>query len=319
MDPPIQTLELSKQILDGFIGVKGNTGSRNASTYRNTISRFLIYVQKADFKSILRLDADRFIGHMNTLGHKIAYKKSTIAMLHVFFDYVAENFTQMGIPFVNPIPKLKFCRFAVVDEEEESEPDVYTVEQMIQILADAKKRDYTKYIQLLILTFTGMRISECVSIRRADVNIDERFLLTGREENARKSNKDGNKPLIFFFPEPVANILFDYLQYHKKHFGETQKWLFPIRGSHYTVDNMIFFLKMLKMPFYVASHKFRRTLATFWLNKTNKVALHVVEVLSNHVISNVIYKHYAKKGKLEKRSLYDESFPEEYAAVLKSL
>ena len=73
-------------------------------------------------------------------------------------------------------------------------------------------------------------------------------------------------------------------------------------------------LEELTLPFPVRSHAFRRTLET---NQIREGApLHFVELLSNHVIKDIVMKHYNIVPIAERRALFDKYFPKAFAPIL---
>ena len=126
-----------------------------------------------------------------------------------------------------------------------------------------------------------------------------------------KSKKD----LYYIFPEVVANLLFDYLEYHEKKYNSI--WLFPSHRDNNLpakIRNLQNFLTGLNLNFKCRTHKFRHSIATF--RRKNKFPLSIRESLSNHAITSIEDKSYATVSIEQRREEYDTYFPIEYRSLI---
>lgn len=319
----------SDEMLNNYLANKERSSPSSARAYRSAITRFLEFVGKNDLTTIKRSDSERYFAHLDSaeFQFKLTYKLTQLKYIRSFFEYVAENCSD----FKNPIPNPKMFKFTpdpsrTIHETQEFESEqTFEIDEIIAVLKKAKIADYEHFMQLILLTFCGMRVSECVSIKKANIDLDERYVISGLENDCRKSNKDGKKPLIFIFPSEIADILFDYLCYHEKKYGKDEKWLFPARHSNSVsgfepTRGLQRFIHDLNCGFTIKSHKFRKTIESFHAFKGKNIAPdHIIELLSNHAITSVVFKHYAKCSIEERRSFYDQYFPNEYRKILAAL
>ncbi|MBN2156194.1 MAG: tyrosine-type recombinase/integrase [Candidatus Lokiarchaeota archaeon] len=317
-----------RNILISFLEKRNRTGSRTAQTYYSAIKRFLEFTKISSIRDITYDHTTKYFTwldrHPNNF--KLSYKSNQMKYCRSFFDYAEHIFQSKRIPFYNPVPKVKYFNFtpdetlSINEMEEKQQDQFYTKEQLKIILEKISKADYERYVQVLLLTFCGMRGSEVVSIRKDNVKVYERYLLTGMEKNARKSSKNGNG-IVFCFPKEVAIILGEYLLYHENKYGESEKWLFPgNKGEHTSIRNLQKFLTSLNFEFSVRTHKFRKTLST-WRQEIQgvKTPTYVMETLSNHAISSIEHKHYAQYGIEQRLRDYDTYFPTELKELLQIL
>lgn len=321
----------SQALISIFLEKKGRVGNGTMMAYKSAIYRFLSYVGKNNLRDIDRMDSEKYLQYLNN-GYnsgkalKLSYKQCQLNLLRSFFEGIEEFYRSKNINYFNPIPKAKFYPFSpdkalsIKEKLDNDENNAYSIDQLLILLKKSNLASYEHFIQCVLLTFCGMRISEVVSIRKENINLKKRYLMTGIEEDCRKSNKNGQNPLIFCFPEIISNLLYDYFQYHELKYPDS-KWLFPARNhrNFMATRQLQRFLTSLKLPFYVHSHKFRKTIETFQAYKTNNTPLYIIELLSNHVITSIVYKHYAKCTLEERINFYDSYLPKEYSILIKFL
>ncbi|WP_369019454.1 tyrosine-type recombinase/integrase [Promethearchaeum syntrophicum] len=303
-----------------FLDNRSTSGSGTVKVYKSAILRFLKFIQKTDLEDINREDWEKYRKYLDGRNLKKSYKLNQAKYLRSFFDFVEDNLRSKHIDFFNPIPKIKFVRFNpdqglnLKEKEEKEKDEFYTIEQMKLIFSKSNLVDYEHFMQIILLTFCGMRGSEVMSIKKDNLDLDNRYLVTGQEMNARKSQKD----LYYVFPELVANMLWDYLQIHEKKYGKDVNWLFP---SHFynhknyaKIRSLQSFLTSLNVPFKCRTHKFRHSISRF--RRANNFSRGDRETLSNHSSLSLEDRIYAKIP-IEKRiKIYDECFPKEYKALL---
>ncbi|WP_371805459.1 tyrosine-type recombinase/integrase [Candidatus Lokiarchaeum ossiferum] len=305
----------SQQIVDHVFTRRRRNASLSANVYYRIVNRFLDYSNTSDFLNLTRIEADNFLNYLDETKIKEKTKKNYLIMLYTFFDEVEEYYRSKGIQYMNPFPKAKYYQFSrdrslSLDEKEKKKIEKYlTVDQLLEILRGFYDAFYDKFIMILIMVMTGLRVSEVVSIRRENVRIDERYLFTGTEMNARKSGE-----IYAVFPKVVANLLFDYLEWIKQR-DPTSVWLFPFENdNHHRAQCLRYHLKKLNFGYKINNHMFRRSIMTYW--HRNEVPLEIIEQLSNHKPSSVSFQSYIQVTLDERRKKYDESFPEEYKKIL---
>lgn len=304
-----------------YILLRGKTGSKIQNEIKYILSHFIVFVNKPNLQDITETDVERYFNQLDARGLKRSTKRLNRAYLNSFFKSYERKARRTNPTYYNPIPPTNECHFThdPVKSMEEitlgEQEQTFTIDQLITILKEFYFINRKYFLMTTLLTFCGMRLSECLSIRIENVKPLDRYLMTGMEENARKSNRTGDHPLYFCFPEEVANLLQEYLiELHLK--DPTNLWLFPGTDTCIRTTSYVGFLNHHPFLFPVKSHAFRRTLETFQLNLTNRVPLHFVELLSNHVISSVVMKHYNKITLADRLHLYDEYLPKEYQGIL---
>ena len=335
------------KIIEQYLSERGRKSSGSEKTIRSALFRFLKYAQPASLANVTRQDVYNYLndidnkmvkkknhstGDVEYKKAKLSYKQTQLHYIRGFFEYYADNASD---PFYkNPVPSCAKYNFTDDDPlnhlelQKSIEEQCFTIDQLIEILRYFYYNQSSKYIGVsheyfmisVLLVVCGMRVSEAVSIRIENVDIDGRYIVTGIEDGCRKSNRKKTKPIYFCFPDVVAYLLNEYLRDLKQARPNTQ-WLFPSRDSKNFLPTRTFEFQLGKSlhNFPVRSHTFRKTLETFQLNPTNNVPLHIVELLSNHAIRSTVMRNYNQVTIEERRAFYDKYFPMEFAAILRYL
>ena len=73
----------------------------------------------------------------------------------------------------------------------------------MEALQIAEKSSEKILIIIGLLTARGMRVGEALTIRVENIDLQNRWLVTGFEEGVKKSPRMTKKVLLFFFPKKV--------------------------------------------------------------------------------------------------------------------
>ena len=239
----------------------------------------------------------------------ISTKEVYRATLKSFFSYVEDVLEDDDIEYYNPVPSKKSFQFTEHETDikkfSSMAEEVYSDDEIIRILELSKKK-LRDFIVFSILIVAGPRISEVLSIRIRDININERYFETGFVKDARKTSMRVKEALLFFFPEKLRHYLKKYINY----LGDNEEWLFPGRntGNHILVDSFRSHVKRNYGPKYTRFHRFRKTLITRRLLEMG-CPLWISKGLMNHDSNDVEVSHYLKMSIEEKRDFYEKYFP----------
>ena len=189
-----QSLQLFLRALEGQ-----NFSPKTLRAYGDDLTQFLSWVEKnrVDWDSPTRFDRTDIEGFMQYLAAQRmtgVTRVRKLAAIRKFFTFLEEN----RILAANPANTVKGAR------REEKEPNILFKEQYKALLYEASDniRDYA-----IIQTFlqTGIRLSELVSLRVEDVDLEHRNL-TVRQG---KGKKDRQIPLV----DEAIKALRNYLRY----------------------------------------------------------------------------------------------------------
>lgn len=278
------------------------TGSDNIRIQMWWLKTYFDIVQKTPLE-VRRSDWAAVRDAINATGNKTSSKEWKRAILRAFFESVAWD--SGSDEFLNPIPPSKKSGFTRAPNVQRNR--TLTVDQIKTILSEARSRCYEYYLIFLILAHCGMRIRELLTVKRKDVHLVERWLETGMCDGATKSNKHGNRRIIFPFPPQVRFALEQYLT-----FSPASEWLFPMvtvptRPYHYqtiaTAKNRM--QKRLGIQF--STHWFRHSL-NHYRRYVKKVSREDRKKLLNHISTDAI-ERYDDAYISDLVKLYDESHP----------
>lgn len=321
------------EFLEKYLKSKLKTGKNNMLTIRNCLIKCFNYLNTYNFQSITRQDLVRYYTYLDTC---LSYRKKPLAfatkqtnkrLVQAFFNTYCEMF---DVKNPNPKKTHKFTKNAPLTEKEETKKrneSSFSIDQLREILqyfyeeSKGKIRRNQRFLKVIIaiLTTTGMRISECLTIKRKNISFKKRCISTGLVENANKNHKR----LYFPFPEELIPILKSWL-IEAEEKDPNSEWLFTnYKGNCPTANAMASYFVYINnkniFNFKVKSHSFRKTLTTFRINGIKKTPLEIEEFLSNHASSSIIMSHYNNPTKEERVKIYDEYFPEEYKPILELL
>lgn len=239
-------------------------------------------------------DLDNVVRAIDIAPYKKNTKMQRWSTIKAYYEWCLDRLRRNGIKVENQLPlRVKFNATqndVSIDNDEGCE--IFSDHDLARLETRAQIKGMKWHVAFLLLKHCGMRGSELATIKLRNVNVEERVLVTGLERDARKSKK----PLTFFFPPEVAAIVMEYIETLPKEC----EWLFP------GITTPCIRRTALSRLF-GKTHSFRKTLITRRID--NGCPYHISEMLVNHEISSVEFKHYYKKPRNERRDLYDKYHP----------
>lgn len=313
---------ISKENEPYFTSYLMEVKKRSDPAYKNqkcALTQFFEYVYtNLNNKNVVEITKKDVRNYLNDILDKKEIKNSSKnsyrSYLSSFFDYIEEIID--SDTFTNPVPnkkKYKFTQYEKdVKKQSEKELEILTKTQLLKILDYChKNRRLEDFILFGLCICTGARISEIITIKLENINLQERYFETGFEKNARKSTLGPKKSLLFFFPGKFKIFLKNYIL-SLKSLNPDIEWLFPGKNKkiHATVNNKPYYiLEMLnkKLGFHFSYRYFRKSIIT------ERVKMNcpdwISEGLTNHIGTTVQKRHYITLTIKEKRDYYDVYFP----------
>ncbi|MFX1444595.1 MAG: tyrosine-type recombinase/integrase [Promethearchaeota archaeon] len=176
-----------------------------------------------------------------------------------------------------------------------------TKEEVKRILKHNLNYNYYYYILLRILTETGMRVGEFLSIDIEDVNVDKRYVET--------QGKTGRK--IYYFSNGLAKHLAIYLKERELKDCECKALFLSIQRQRYrrrSINNYIQrCVRKIGIDKRISCHTFRRTLNT--QRKKMGCPKEDRKILLCHKVSDVNFQCYVKLNYDDYIRLYDKWNP----------
>ncbi len=236
------------------------------------------------------------------VNHELAIKRK-LCSLRAFYEYlfmnqrVPSNVTQLiALPKVHekPIIHLSESEMSRLLSVVETGEKLTARQQQYQKLT--AKRDYA---MLSLFLGTGIRVSECVSLNIADVNL---------EDNAFLVTRKGGNQVMLYFPAEVAEALSAFLEERNKiealpgHedalFLSLQRRRITQRAVQQLVKKYAAVAAPLKPK--ISPHKLRSTFATNLYSATGDIYL-VADVLGHSSVETT-RKHYADMREEHRRN-----------------
>jgi integrase len=274
-----------------------------ARNHKQVILKCLNYINKP-ISTITMIDVKQYFEKILDLKDiKLLSKEAYRSYLKSFFYHIQALLLDKGINFNNPVPIKKVYRFTRHERDirkiSVEREKIFTNSELKYILQKAKQVKFRDFMIFSILTCAGMRVSECLTIKMANINLKERYIETGFVKDARKSNR----ALIFFIPKRFVPFLEKYIKY----VGKNSTWLFKGRSTHYSVNSWYGRVRKLYGDNFARSHSFRKTLIT---NRIKMGCTQLIsEKLANHKSNTVEGEHYVKLSIPDRRKYYDKYFP----------
>jgi site-specific recombinase XerD len=207
--------------------------AKNKKYYHDILIMFKEYLedhQVGSLQDMERIHVKGFSSFLNTKEWRKSTKNKRFNVIMLYLKFLHEY------NFINKLLTIKRPNFSdfvsdkVAKKLSRSLPDRNTI---LQILAHAKKVHRKMYVLLVLLVHNGMRISELVSIKLSNVNLEERLLVTGLEKEHAKESI-----CYYFIPAKFVIYLSNYIAELKVEYKDPI-FLFPGSDSqrHLTITN----------------------------------------------------------------------------------
>lgn len=290
----VESNNLLEQFLEKIIVEKGS--SRNTvAAYKRDIENFLSRINQKDLASV---SLDNLRAYVSSLAEKNFLQPKTIARkvsaLRQFFLFLhEENFINKN-PAVNlETPKLSKNIPTVFDEAE--------IKRLLsECYKDASAAGLRNIAMLELLYAAGMRVSELISLKLSQLNLNGKedilpyIIIKGK----------GNKERVVAINQKAIDAIKKYLLSIDRFTKDKNNlWLFPSKQSGVGHMTRQYFGKILKKIAYqaglnfqkISPHKIRHSFATHLLN--HGANLRVIQELLGHkdIGTTQIYTHVANE------------------------
>jgi integrase len=246
------------------------------------------------------IDYFDYLNHLETIS--LVTKMNKWSYFRTFLQFVMEYYDD----FVIVIPR--YCvKWKPIHKKPESNKDVImTKEEVKKILDYTFNHNYQYYILLRLLTETGMRHGELLSIDYDNVNLKKRLVET--------QGKTGRN--VYYFSKGLAKHLSIYLK-ERMFKNSTSKALFlSIFRKRYAPRSINNYLQnclsRLNIDKRVSCHTFRRTLNT--MRKRMGCQSEDRKILLCHKVNDVNFSCYVKLNYGDHIQLFDKWNP--YKSIL---
>ena len=227
------------------------------------------------------------------VNHDLAIKRK-LCTVRSFYDYlfknqrISSNVTELvPLPKIHEKPIIRLSKEEMVRMLEQAQTGDKLSKQQQKFQKITAKRDYAI---LSLFLGTGIRVSECIGMNIADVDL---------ENNAFIVTRKGGNQVVLYFPPEVADALAEYMEERETietvqgHEDALFLSLQRRRITQRAVQNLVKKYASVAAPLKsrISPHKLRSTYATNLYNETGDIYL-VADVLG-HTSVDTTRKHYA--------------------------
>ncbi len=228
------------------------------------------------------------------VNHELAIKRK-LSALRSFYEFMFKNhrieanvLTLVSLPKIHEKPIIRLSQDELQRMLSQSATGEGLTKKQKEFQKLTSKRDFA-----LISLFlgTGIRVSECVGLNLADIDL---------ENNAFLVTRKGGNQVVLYFPPEVAEALADYIEERKQietlpgHEDALFLSLQKRRMTQRAIQNLVKKYAAVAAPLKpkISPHKLRSTFATNLYQETGDIYL-VADVLG-HSSVDTTRKHYAE-------------------------
>lgn len=165
-----------------------------------------------------------------------SYRYNRIRILATFSSYLCDLGIQSFIPKLPPYPQSTFIPY--IYSQKEIDAIFKACDELRLHQAHMHSSLFSMPVLIRLLYSTGLRISEALSLRNEDVNIDENYLRV-------KDSKNG-KERIIPISDSLASVIKEYLQYKDKlpiRKGKSPYFFVKLNGGKCSYQSVAYWLK----------------------------------------------------------------------------
>ncbi len=298
MKEPHESPEKSLQVFLEYLSVEKGLASNTSQSYARDLQKLLDFFEgeKINLQKAVDKDLVKFIHFQSRLGLSARSLARLVSTLRSYYSFLILD----GVIKVNPTvnlsaPKIWFSlpKFLSVKD----------VERLLQAPDEKEVKGCRDKAMLELLYATGLRVSELVSLKTNDVNLESGFLIC-----KGKGGKERIVPLGNSSSLAVKKYLEEARQKLWKR--ETNILFLTTRGGAFTRQG---FWKMLKeygeqagLSQKISPHILRHSFATHLLERG--ADLRSVQLMLGHsqITTTQIYTHVTRK---HLRKVYDKFHP----------
>ncbi|MBQ3835227.1 MAG: site-specific tyrosine recombinase XerD [Elusimicrobia bacterium] len=282
--------------LDSFINfilIEKGLSKNTASAYRTDLTTYLSFLGKnnKDYKTITHSEISDFFWYLkDELHFKATSIYRMIESIRQYYKFlIAEDYIQ-----TDPIVYL------TTPKTPQILPDMLNVDEVTKLLTSVSGSDNLSIrnrAMLELLYATGLRVSELINIKLADINIDESYV---------KVFGKGNKERIVVFGSKAQSYLKRYLRIRSK---TKSDFLFLTRLKK-PISRIEFWRQLKQIAIkagitkHISPHTLRHSFATHLL--TGGADIRVVQEMLGHssISTTQIYTHISQERLKEQHTKY---------------
>ena len=283
------------QRVDDFINyilIEKGLSTNTALAYRRDLNTYLQFLEtkKINYETITHLEITDFLWHLKTSNFKPRSIYRMIESIRQFYKFlIAENFIKTDPTIYLTAPKLDLIL-----------PDILTNEEVTKLLNSVSESDNISIrnrAMLELLYATGLRVSELISLKFSNIDIEECFV---------KIFGKGNKERLVPFGQKAQLYLKRYLRVRK---NTKSEFIFLTRLNK-PISRIEFWRQLKQIALQagimknITPHTLRHSFATHLLTGGADIRF-VQEMLGHSSISTTqIYTHISQERLKEQHKKY---------------
>jgi site-specific recombinase XerD len=316
------------RLIERFLKKKGMKSSGNIGAYKTHLKALIKFAYNdtpLDIQDITRETIEDYIFYISEKNYKFKYLETKFNCLRSFFKTVKDHFESKNTFYYLPVPLFSDMPFTPdiensPEQQKQNVEKVYTYDQLVEILEKSSQIYIRKFAAIVLMTWTGARVGEILTIERKNVRLEERLIFTGIHDGARKSNQ--GRGIYYAIPKEVVIFLRNYMGYLDKRF-KGSKYLFPSihEGKIMSQRGIQKFLEKT-FDFKAKCHKFRHTINEYRrVIEEQFTPSEIMSMLLNHKVDRLVVSTYGDltKNPQKRVEYYDRFMPTEYKKLLKVL
>jgi len=290
---------MNENLINEFLNyliIDKNYSKNTKESYKESLKKFNIFFKNKDIKSLKKEDINNYLAHLSDMNLDTKSIAHNISVLKSFYKYLMIQ----KIIKINPMDSIKLPKV------KKSLPNSLSIEEVDKLLDIEIKDKYSSRnkAMLELMYAGGLRVSELISIKLQDINIDNCSL--------RVYGK-GSKERIIPIGDYALNALNIYLNGYRDSYlnGKTSDYLFVTsRGTQMTRQQFFKIIKKLALELGIKTnfspHTLRHSFATHLLDNGADLRS-IQEFLGHSSISTTQIYTYVSSENLRKN--YDKSHP----------
>ena len=298
MKPPSASAEDSRRLFLEYLTVEKGLARNTLLSYSRDIGKFLDYVKSAKlvWSRVSEEALARFIHRESQAGLSARSLARLVSALRSYFKFlVISGFVKKDPSTLLTTPSTwrSLPKFLTVDE----------VERLLQAPDGSKPQGLRDRAMLEVLYGSGLRVSELASVRLAEVNLEEGFLVCRGK---------GGKERIVPLGRSACGAVEKYLAEVRPLFvsGDRDELFLSRRGKPFTRQGIWKLLRQhagaAGLPSRISPHILRHSFATHLLERG--ADLRSVQLMLGHsqITTTQIYTHVSRE---RLRRVYDRFHP----------
>ena len=284
-----------KKYID-YIKYTKRFSNQTVKAYFSDLNHFFSYVinKKIEFNEISEYDVSDYINYLKRNKYKVTSLNRKIVCLRSFYKYYVNN---VNNDIINPM-----INYSTLKAPKRLPKDLFLEQVKVLLTPNERKKEYAIRNQciIMLLLYTGMRVSECCNLNILDIDMDEHTIRVFGKGNKERS--------VFYMPsidDYINNIRNTLIKDQNE-----QAVFIGSKGGRITsraIENILNDRSKQSLnPFKVTPHMLRHTFATTLLN--NNMDLKMLQELLGHssLSTTQIYTHVSK-ARLKR--VYNETHP----------